>query len=459
MQTVLEGTTVVVGGGVTGLVTAHLLAEAGCDVVVVEREPVLGGLARSYRYGRFVFDVGPHRFHTSNRWVSAWLSRVMESEAVSFPRHSEVYFKDSYYAWPLKPANLTQLPPGLALMASFDLAINGAKRREVDSFETHVLNQYGRTLYEHFFRDYSIKFLGIHPRDTHPDWATTGLNRAIIDEKLQMHNIMQLAKTTLFAPKSANTDFLYPRLGMYQAWDLLHAELQRLGVRILTDAPAELVSDGKTVVAVRAGGQEFPCAQVVWTAPITLAMEQLGLPRPQLDYLGLLLYNVVVEGEAARPFQWCYYGQKDLVFSRVSIPRYFSDATSPDGTHGLCVEVTAMDGDRRWQFAERITDRVVDELLSVGLIPHRGAIQDVHVERVRETYPIYHKRYPGQLKGAQATLAEYPNLHLAGRTGKFWYNNMDHSIEDALALARRLLRDAGRREVEEDQLASGALAS
>ena len=27
-----------------------------------------------------------------------------------------------------------------------------------------------------------MKFLGIHPRDTHSDWAKVGINRAIIDD-------------------------------------------------------------------------------------------------------------------------------------------------------------------------------------------------------------------------------------------------------------------------------------
>ena len=39
-----------------------------------------------------------------------------------------------------------------------------------------VLRQYGPTLYENFFKGYSIKFLGIHPKDTHPDWAKTDLS-------------------------------------------------------------------------------------------------------------------------------------------------------------------------------------------------------------------------------------------------------------------------------------------
>lgn len=41
----------------------------------------------------------------------------------------------------------------------------------------------------------------------------------------------------------------------------------------------------------------------------------------------------------------------------------------------------------------------------------------------------------------------------------FWYNNMDHSIENAMQLVKRLLRDSGRAEIEEVQLAQGLAAA
>ncbi|MEC8425046.1 MAG: FAD-dependent oxidoreductase, partial [Myxococcota bacterium] len=56
--TVYDGTVVIVGGGVTGLVTGQLLAEAGADVVVIERNAHLGGLARSFTYD----DMGPEPY-------------------------------------------------------------------------------------------------------------------------------------------------------------------------------------------------------------------------------------------------------------------------------------------------------------------------------------------------------------------------------------------------------------
>jgi hypothetical protein len=37
-------------------------------------------------------------------------------------------------------------------------------------------------------------------------------------------------------------------------------------------------------------------------------------------------------------------------------------------------------------------------------------------------------------------LGHYSNLLLAGRCGRFWYNNMDHSIGQGLTMADKILR-------------------
>ena len=314
--TLFDGPVVVVGGGVAGLVTAHLLAEAGAQVVVIEKFSRVGGLARSYQYDGFVFDCGPHRFHTENPNVKSYLDRVLEGQGTWFPRKSEVYFAGQYYRWPLHPKNLVQLPPALAAKSAIDLAINGMKTYGQDNFEDYVLRQYGPTLYEHFFKGYSIKFLGIHPKQTHPDWAKVGLNRAIIDDKLQMQNLAQLAKSTLLQYNKAEIDFLYPKGGGLQVtWDIVAEMIKAKGGRIITGTGARQAGGNGRIEAVYAGSERIEPSLVIWTAPITLACDQLNIDMPDLPYLSTLFYNVMVDEDVPRKYQWCYYGADDIVFN------------------------------------------------------------------------------------------------------------------------------------------------
>ena len=116
-----------------------------------------------------------------------------------------------------------------------------------------------------------------------------------------------------------------------------------------------------------------------------------------------------------------------------------------------------MVGDEKWKNGERLTDWVIDDLLKVEMLKNRENVLDVRLERLPNSYPIYSASYPQDLAKTREELSKFDNLILAGRTGLFWYNNMDHSMENAMQLVRKLLRSIGNN-TQESQLASGLIA-
>ena len=54
---------VVLGAGPAGLSAAYHLTEKGYHVEIVDREPRVGGLGATFRWGDFKLDYGPHAFH------------------------------------------------------------------------------------------------------------------------------------------------------------------------------------------------------------------------------------------------------------------------------------------------------------------------------------------------------------------------------------------------------------
>ena len=431
---------VIVGAGVCGLTMAHLLAKDGRKVVLLERNPTVGGLARSFIYGDYIFDIGPHRFHTANKHVGQYIREILGEEGFYFPRKSTVYFRGEYYPWPLRPKSLLKFPLSIGIRAALDLALNSFKKYEGDTFEAYVLRQYGPTLYRHFFMDYSEKFLKIHPKDTHADWARTGINRAIIDDNVKMNNLFQVVRSMLANVNKEELNFLYPKGGL-QTWCNRAAEafLKEGGELLLDVDRVELEHDGERITEVRAGERRWKPNHLIWTGSIIQLCELLGLPRPELEYLAIVMFYVEVRAHLPEEFQWCYFGEKDTIFNRISNNIHFSPELAPWGCSGLEVEVSCMKGDEVWNNPESIRERVIDDLLKVRLLSRRDEIRDIHIEKIPESYPIYHKDYRKRLKRTRDQLARWSNLTLAGRTGQFWYNNMDHSIGKALSVVRKML--------------------
>ena len=113
---------IVVGGGLAGLSCAVALADRGHRVVVLERDTLLGGRARSWTdeaTGDTV-DIGPHVLHSEYRNMLAFLARLGTRDLVTWqPRKVlTVVAPDGSFAVRHTPL----LPPPLSLMPSLLLA-------------------------------------------------------------------------------------------------------------------------------------------------------------------------------------------------------------------------------------------------------------------------------------------------------------------------------------------------
>jgi protoporphyrinogen oxidase len=430
---------VVVGGGVAGLTAAEELILRGAEVTVVEREEVVGGLARSFRAeDEVVFDVGPHRFHTDDKEVEALISDVLGEDQRIIDRSSAVWLYNDYHDWPLTRASLLKLPP-VVMFRSF-LDIFSRPKATDESLESYILSRYGQTLYEVFFRPYTEKFLNYRCSDLHSDWASAGINRAVIDKRLRFDSLYHVARTTLLPPK-VRTRFIYPESGGIDRFVESQARrIEARGGRVITGAQVIAVDrEGGRVREVEAEGVGgIGCDLLIWTAPLTLLLELLELEPVGLGYLAELLFNFVVRGRAVLPYQWTYYGGAALSFTRASLPTRFNPKNARSGLSGVCVEVVCQESDEIWRSPEQLRRDIEKDLVRVGLVGRREAIQDLHIERVREAYPIYTLDYPGRLQRAIEQVGTTENVALLGRTGTFWYNNMDHSVRQALDLVSSL---------------------
>jgi squalene-associated FAD-dependent desaturase len=73
----------VVGGGLAGITAALHCVDAGCEVVLLEAQPRLGGLTRSYRRGELLVDNGQHVFLRCCTRYRALLDRLGVADRVT----------------------------------------------------------------------------------------------------------------------------------------------------------------------------------------------------------------------------------------------------------------------------------------------------------------------------------------------------------------------------------------
>ncbi len=440
-----SGPVVIVGAGVSGLTLAFLLQSRGIHCILVEKDERVGGLARSFKYDGYTFDIGPHRFHTTVAEVDSFVRSTLGTEGIEIPRNSQVQFMGHRYSWPLRPGlMLFRFPPSVLFSIGIDLLTLYKKPHPV-SFRDYIENMYGKTLYRRFFEGYSSKFLGITPELTDIDWATTGIDRAIIDNRLNMHSLWQVALGSLRPSKGPPTLFVYPREGCGQFTDLLAEGFVRAGGELLTGTEIEGIdSGGGNIRAVHVAGRTISPSLLIWTGTIHAANRLLSIAPPSLRYLSLVCYNLMLTEGEHFDFQWCYHGAPEVFFSRTSIPANFSRQATPEGQRSLCVEVSCREEDEVYNAPERFLDRVLTDLKRERLLKTDSELVAVRYERAPWAYPVYKLGYRKDLDALNAQHAPFGNLIMAGRLGKFWYNNMDHCIEASQKLAGEVLERLGR---------------
>ncbi len=429
----------IVGAGINGLTLGYKLKD-NYNITIIEKENKIGGLARSFKYGSFSYDIGPHRFHTDDKQVLQFIKEVLKDDYTTLLRKSQVYLFEKYHDFPLRASSLFKLPIRIIFKSCVDLIFK--KRYPQKNFTSFILNKYGKTLYNCFFKNYTEKFLKIPIEEVHIDWAITGLDRAIIDRKVKVGNLFELVKSSLM-PKPIKTEFIYPKEGIYIFSDKLAKFIQNKGGKIITNSRIEKIdySEGRINKVILNDGSIISPELVIWTAPLDELSSKLDIKNTGLAYLSLIIYNLEIDGEPKRDYQWCYYGEDNINFVRITNPYFFSKKNIPPRKTGLCIEFNCMEGDELWKNPEKVIEDIKKDLLKCKLIDKVDNLKKVHIEKIPSAYPIYRYDYKDNLNLLLEHFKKLENLILSGRCGKFWYNNMDHSIRDAFDTAQKIIKE------------------
>ncbi|MFU9047737.1 UDP-galactopyranose mutase [Acinetobacter tibetensis] len=155
----------IVGAGFAGAVSARELAEAGHQVLVVDRRDHIGGNAYDVKdsYDILIHQYGPHIFHTNSERIFNYLSQFTQWRPYEHRVRGVVNGKE--YPFPINRDTLNQLY-NLNLTEQQAAEYFEKVREPRDPIQTSedvVLNSVGRDLYEKFFLNYTKKQWGLDP--------------------------------------------------------------------------------------------------------------------------------------------------------------------------------------------------------------------------------------------------------------------------------------------------------
>lgn len=433
---------VVIGGGISGLATAHALkTQHGIDVTLLEAEQRLGGNVRTINRDGFLIDEGPDSW-VANKPHATALCRALglgDRLIETIPENRRVFVRmDDGRLVPLPDGMMLGIPTRIIPLATTPLLTWRGKMRaaldlvlpvgygkkgddEDEPLGDFVERRLGREVLDKlaapllgglFTGDVgTLSLLGSFPQLAQLEKQYGGLIRGALATARKAQAAQKPG-----APKPA--PFLTLRGGVGELIDTL---VSRLGSTIVRGARVEAIErDGEEYVVRHSAGEPIRATHVVIAGPAHLACR---LVSPFAEELGRELSEI---GYSSAATVFLGYSKKDIAHpldaTGYLVPKKAPGEPlastwvsskwpfrAPEGDALMRIFFGEADVDRT---DEDLVDRARREVLSTLNVTAEPKL--VHIGRFRKASPQPKVGHPARLRRVQAALEKVPRIHVLG---------------------------------------------
>ncbi len=254
---------VILGGGITGLAAANVLADAGERFLVAEKEAEEGGNCRSIAAGRYAFDMSGHFLHSSDPGTLAWILGIPGIDWGTVERDARVWLRGKLTPYPFQ-ANLAGHSRAFVRRCLTDFAAERI-RESVDGgttpadFAGWLRKRFGNEMCRSFFFPYNRKMWRRPLAEMGYEWTSWSVPVP------RFEDLLAGARGETRNGMGYNATFRYPRRGGIGA--LPRALSRPLGERLRTGVRVERIDLRRKIVHT-SDGRAVPYRAAISTIPL-----------------------------------------------------------------------------------------------------------------------------------------------------------------------------------------------
>lgn len=429
----------IVGAGLSGLSAAMRIARSGAQVDVFEAASGIGGMARTYTYGPYKFDLGPHSFYPRRPEMAKLFQDLMLQDDTAITVRGAIYREGKVYRYPWSVvdfATKNSWTTGALYLSDYVRARTLLPLRRAmpaANFEDWCRIRFGRRFYNFFLEGHISKSYGIAPNRLPWIWAAQRIHVPSLRESFG----------DWLSPRIRLARSHYPSTGIGMLANALAAQAAASDAQIHLGCPVTGILLTPRGVAIkmlrnRTEPEEELYDRVVTTIalPEMISMITPVAPPQVLKASSQVRYRASIFAffssfgcESIIDYGLGYFPSASELFIRLYEPRKYSEQCAPPNSSSLCVEFHCDYDDELWNMSDEVlAGRTVDQLARIAGIRKARNLSLLAVKRLQYHYPL-----PTLSTAAMSTLSEYlssisPAIVSCGRLGSFKYINMDDAI-------------------------------
>ena len=420
-----------------------------------------GGLAGGVEINGNIYEYGPHLFHTTDTEILKDVKDLMGRDLMIFHRTVKVKFMGKLFDFPLSIIDvILKLPLKTVVGSFFSLVYHSIRsiliKPKFENTETVLLSNYGRILYEIFFKSYIEQVWGVPPAKFSPNFARQRIPRMNFLEIMERavkcfyHSKTEKMDTEQYIEKTEG-DIFTTRRGFSMIAERIMLEIEKLGgtVRLNTRAN-QLNIFNNHVISIKSSFGKIEkteeCDHIISTLPLEILVKLVHPAPPKevqgaadrLKYRATVFVGTVVRRKRVLPASFMYY--REISFNRIMDLGYFGIDIKPENATILIAEVNCETSDFIWIEEDHAKEMVIRDLVNEGLL-QEDEILETHVFKAPHAYPIYLLNYEKDLKILLDWVDSIKNLQTIGRQGRFQYINSHVAMKMGYNAADAILRD------------------
>ena len=412
----------VIGTGISGLSIANLLT-GDHEVTLFEKNVKPGGLIKCERVNDCLFHkVGGHVFNSKNKKVLDWFWSYFnrDEEFVKVTRNAKVLFNNKLLGYPIENY-LYLLDKPLIKTITAEL-IELSKQPAISPFESKhfedfLQRNFGKTLYEIYFKPYNEKI-----------WRTdlTKVPLGWLEGKLPMPNLLEIIQSNILREEEkemVHSHFFYPKENGSQF--IVDRMKRNLNIKTGNTVAAIAAKDGKLSVEGEDAFEALVYCGDIRQLP-AYCKQMLSSNGVDVAYLEGLqangTSNLFCETDDNN-ISWLYIPENFTRAHRIIYTGNFSSSNNRGSSRKTCVV----------EFSGKVEYEVMTE--EIKKLP--GNLSPLAYNYEPSSYVIQDDRTRQEIAAAKEVLKK-SGIYLLGRFAEWEYYNMDKAIEAAFILSDQI---------------------